>query len=150
MYCRSVYHKSLAFHCTLLVSNKSNFTHLFTLVCIPSYNLSPYWHPNKKSLKVLEGEKTFFRFGGGSVKRVKRGETKFSKVEERGTKRAEGDQDFSKKLKEVTDLHCERFFIQKSYNLSQIQNWIIPKKTSNIFTNYQLILPLRIFTKYIK
>ena len=98
MYCRSVFHKSLAFHCTLLVSNKSNFTHLFTLVCIPSYNLSPYWHPNKKSLKVLEGEKIFFPFWWVISKKGKKGGNKIFKSGGEGDEKGGGGPRFLEKI----------------------------------------------------
>ena len=87
--------KSLVFLCTLLVSNKSIFTHLVTLIRISYYNCM--------SMLISQQQKfESFRRGRGERfcvlerRSVKRGEDKTSKTGGGGTKR--GDQDFLNKL----------------------------------------------------
>ena len=107
--------KSLAFHCTSLFSNKNIFTHLATLLRIPSYNfVTILTFAQQKFESFRRGESTFLCFGGGSVKKVKKGKDKIFKIGGGGQK-GWGGQDFFQELEGETDLHCERFFIQKKH-----------------------------------
>ena len=88
----------LVFYCTLLVSNKNIFAHLFTL-CVFLLTIAwLYWHPNNKSLEVSEGGKELFCIL--QEWSVKRGEIKFPEVEE-GTTR-DGPRLFEKIEGEIT------------------------------------------------
>ena len=114
--------KSLAFHCTLLFSNKNIFTHLATLLRIPSYNfVTILTFAQQKFESFRRGESTFLRFGGGPVKKVKRGKTRFSKLE-RVDKKGGGTKIFFKNWRGKPTYIVNGFLSKKTCNLRQTQN----------------------------